>query len=120
MREAGRRRRRGARLGRAPRAPRRTAGLIGAGAPPELKAIREKVNACYGYNAIARIKLTQTATAGFGEVPAPFDHAAHAAPADPAPAARDAARTATQDIADPALREALAALGARVMSGQTQ
>ncbi|WP_420858079.1 DUF721 domain-containing protein [Marivivens marinus] len=30
-------------------------------------AIREKVNACYGYNAIARIRVTQTAPTGFAE-----------------------------------------------------
>ena len=33
----------------------------------ELPRIRERVNACYGYNAIARIRITQTAATGFAE-----------------------------------------------------
>ncbi|OUS07484.1 RNA-binding protein [Rhodobacterales bacterium 52_120_T64] len=38
---------------------------------PELK---EKVNACYGYSAISRIRITQTAEAGFSEQAAAFTH----------------------------------------------
>jgi hypothetical protein len=34
--------------------------------------LRARVNACYGYNAIARIRITQTAPTGFAEGQAAF------------------------------------------------
>jgi hypothetical protein len=37
--------------------------------------LRQKVNAVYGYNAIARIRITQTAATGFSEGRVAFDHA---------------------------------------------
>ncbi|MDZ4134297.1 MAG: DUF721 domain-containing protein, partial [Paracoccaceae bacterium] len=55
----------------------------------QLPAIREKVNACYGYAAISRISLTQTAPMGFAEGQASFAPAAKTTrPADPAVKAR--------------------------------
>ena len=33
----------------------------------QLPKIQEKVNACYGYNAIARVRITQTAPNGFSQ-----------------------------------------------------
>lgn len=75
--------------------------------------IRARVNACYGYNAISRVVLTQTsgvAVMGFAE-----DQAAFAGPRrDPALAAR-AAETAA-GIADPSLRAALETLAGHIMS----
>lgn len=69
--------------------------------------IIDRVNACYGYRAIARLRITQTAAQGFSESPAPF---AHAPPPEP-----DAeALAATEDIADTELRLALATLAANV------
>ena len=60
----------------------------------QLPQLRERVNACYGYNAISRIALTQTAPTGFAEGQAEFAPAPKAAPAaDPAIAAT-AARVA--------------------------
>ncbi|MHA3913914.1 DUF721 domain-containing protein [Halovulum sp. GXIMD14793] len=42
----------------------------------QLEVIRERVNACYGYNAISRIRLTHDAalapSPGLAEAPAPF------------------------------------------------
>ncbi|MGB3278029.1 MAG: DUF721 domain-containing protein, partial [Pseudorhodobacter sp.] len=38
----------------------------------QLPAIKEKVNACYGYAAISRITITQTAPSGFAEGQAEF------------------------------------------------
>ena len=38
----------------------------------QLPKLRERVNACYGYNAISRILLTQTAPTGFAEGQAEF------------------------------------------------
>ncbi|MEM6478798.1 MAG: DciA family protein [Pseudomonadota bacterium] len=84
-----------------------------------LPEIREKVNACYGYNAIARIRITQTAATGFAEgradfSPAPKPSAARAgSPADPALTER-ASRLAA-GVSDDALRQALTDLGENVM-----
>lgn len=77
--------------------------------------IREKVNACYGYRAIARVRVTQTAPTGFADgrvafTPAPM------AQKTPDPAARSAARALSEDVQSDELRAALAALGANVLS----
>lgn len=91
----------------------------GAAAPVlqmRLPQIRERVNACYGYNAISRVTVTQTAPTGFadgqvafGPAPAPA-----ARPADPA--IRCEAATLSGGVQDPALRAALEALGEKVLS----
>src|SRR6056297_1894133 len=36
--------------------------------------LREKVNAVYGYNAISRVRITQTAPTGFADGQVDFDH----------------------------------------------
>lgn len=80
------------------------------------ETIRAQVNACYGYSAIARIRLTQTAPTGFAEGQAQF------APAPKQPArALDPATTAkaaslSGDVHDEGLRTALEALGRNVLS----
>ncbi|WP_373355426.1 DUF721 domain-containing protein [Pseudoroseicyclus sp. CXY001] len=90
----------------------------------EKERLRERVNACYGYNAIAHIRLTQTAPSGFAEGQTPFT--AKAAPKGPSPAASQSAATLTEGVRDEALRAALAQLGANVLtkakrvSGETQ
>ena len=84
----------------------------GAAAPlveMQLPQIRERVNACYGYNAISRIIVTQTAPTGFAEGRPQFDHAPAAPPVDD-PKTRDAAQAMTADIADPALQAAMTRL----------
>jgi len=43
--------------------------------------IKDKVNACYGYRAISRIRITQTAATGFAEGQMQFGHAPRVAPA---------------------------------------
>ncbi|TCP40129.1 DUF721 domain-containing protein [Rhodovulum marinum] len=91
----------------------------GANAPMlemQKEAIRDKVNACYGYSAISRIRLTQTAPTGFAEGQASFAHATKPAKAtaDPATAARAADLSAP--VQDEGLRAALAALGQNVLS----
>lgn len=76
----------------------------------QTEIIRARVNACYGYNAISRLRLTQSAVApGFAEAQAGF---ASKPKAPPRPTAE--VEAATQDITDPALRDALAGLGARI------
>ena len=79
--------------------------------------IREKVNACYGYSAISRIRLTQTAPTGFAEGRAQFDPAPRPkAPAPPAPQVQTAARAMAGPVGDDGLRAALEALGRNVLS----
>jgi hypothetical protein len=82
----------------------------------DLPRLKERVNAVYGYNAIARISLTQTAATGFSEGQAQFMPAAPAKPAalDPAVQA-EAARTAAP-IRDDGLRAALEALAQNILT----
>ena len=77
--------------------------------------IREKVNACYGYNAIARIRITQTAATGFAEGQLAFDHGPRAA-RGPKPEAKAAAETLAAPVENEELRAALKALGANVIN----
>ena len=74
--------------------------------------LREKVNACYGYAAISRVKITQTAPVGFAEPQAAFEHAKPG----PSPAAKKAAETAAADIENSDLRDALASLGSHILT----
>ena len=108
----------------------------------QLETIRARVNAVYGYNAVARIALTQTAPHGFAEAQAVFAAApgspdgglqdartldprarsrarpdgARADGARPDAARPDAARTAADGIADAGLRTALETLARNVMT----
>jgi hypothetical protein len=79
------------------------------------EVIRTKVNAVYGYNAISRVLLTQTAPIGFAEGQAEFT------PAPKQPRAADPAikAEATQTVApihDPGLRAALEALAENILN----
>ena len=79
--------------------------------------LRAKVNAAYGYNAISRVRLTQTAPTGFAEGQAVFA-AAPAKGADPAPdpaIVAEAAQTAGP-VRDGDLRAALERLGRNVFT----
>lgn len=77
--------------------------------------LRERVNAVYGYAAISRILLTQTAATGFSEGQASFAPAPAALKApDPAIQA-EAARTA-EPIRDEGLRRALEALAQNILT----
>jgi hypothetical protein len=81
------------------------------------ETLREKVNAVYGYNAISRIRITQTAPTGFAEGQAVFA-AAPAKGADPAPdpaIVAEAAQTAGP-VRDGDLRAALERLGRNVFT----
>ncbi len=73
----------------------------------ELPRIREKVNACYGFNAVSRITLTQTAPTGFSEGQAQF---APAPPKVALPPSHDdlcRAENIAQGFTDPALAAAI-------------
>ena len=94
----------------------------GAAAPllqMQLPTIRDRVNACYGYNAISRIVVTQTAPSGFAEGQVAFAPAARPATiSDPAMRAR--ASAISDGVCDETLRAALEALGERVLSRPRQ
>jgi hypothetical protein len=80
-----------------------------------LPALRERVNAVYGYAAISRIHLTQTAPIGFAEGQAEFMPAPkHALVPDPAIAAR--AAEAADGVGDASLRHALEALAQNILT----
>lgn len=77
--------------------------------------LREKVNAVYGYAAISRILLTQTAATGFAEGQAAFTTAPPAKPAPSAAVQQEAKRTAAP-IQDDGLRQALEALAQNILT----
>ena len=79
--------------------------------------IREKVNACYGYRAIARVRITQTAPTGFSEGRVAFTPAPKTR-RTPSPDACATAETLAGHVESNELRAALAALGANVLSKQ--
>lgn len=77
--------------------------------------LREKVNAVYGYAAISRILLTQTAPVGFAEGQAEFTPAPKAPP-PPDPVVQAKAAETAAVIGDPGLRAALEALGQNILT----
>ena len=79
--------------------------------------IREKVNACYGYRAISRIRITQTAPTGFADGRVQFTPAPKTAKAPDAAVVTEA-RELAKDVASDDLRLALAALATNVLSKQ--
>lgn len=91
----------------------------GAAAPlvqMQLPTIRERVNACYGYNAISRVSVTQTgADAHFAPGMAEGQAAFTPAPRQPDPATRAAGADLSKSISDPELRAALAELGTKIL-----
>ena len=85
------------------------------------ETIRERVNACYGYAAISRVRLTQTAATGFSEGRADFDHAPKAPQQDIVPeAVQQKANAAASGVSDPSLRSALERLGTHILSDTKQ
>ena len=92
----------------------------GAAAPlvqMQLPKLKERVNAAYGYAAIARIQVTQTAAQGFAEPQARFE-GPNIAPPSPEKLARARAvvGTLTEGVADDGLRAALDRLAANVLT----
>ena len=81
--------------------------------------IRDKVNACYGYRAISRVRITQTAPTGFAEGRAGFEPRPKT-PKAPTPAMQSAAQDLSREIENEKLRQALAALGANVLNKNQQ
>ncbi len=80
--------------------------------------LRGKVNAVYGYNAISRVRITQTAPTGFAEGQASFDHKPKPVKPKIEPEIAAEAGKAAQDVSDTDLRAALERLGRNVLSKQ--
>ncbi|MBL4767148.1 MAG: DUF721 domain-containing protein [Rhodobacteraceae bacterium] len=82
--------------------------------------LRTKVNAVYGYNAISRVRITQTAPTGFAEGQALFEpqKPAAAKPLDKQLLSKAAA--AASPIQDDELRNALEHLGRNILSKNKQ
>ena len=84
------------------------------------EALRERVNACYGYNAISRIRVTQTGADRLCR-----DATRRSDPPPRAARRRDPARrprrqSAAAGVSDPGLRAALAALGSKVLGRRAE
>lgn len=80
--------------------------------------LREKVNSVYGYNAISRLYITQTAPTGFAEGQVAFSPRHRAAAPESAPDSDTgrAAAAIAAPVADTSLRAALEKLGQNVLS----
>lgn len=80
------------------------------------REIVERVNACYGYRAVARIQVTQTAPTGFAEGQVAFGGPKSVATKEPDPARLAEATQGLEDIEDETLRSALEALARKVVA----
>lgn len=92
----------------------------GANAPMvemQREQLREKVNGVYGYNAISRLRVTQTAPTGFAEGQADFTYGRKEKPKpQPTPAIRAEAAHVAEGVGDDALRAALERLAQTVLT----
>lgn len=80
------------------------------------EALRQKVNALHGYNAISRIVLTQTAADGFADGAATFAHAPRPEPPAEPPRPTPEAEAMAARVQDGPLRAALATLAQNVFT----
>ncbi|HMS94077.1 MAG TPA: DciA family protein [Tabrizicola sp.] len=81
----------------------------------QLPALKERVNAAYGYAAVAHIHLTQTSSTGFAEGQAEFSPALKPF-VRPDPALQARAREQADGVADPVLRSALEQLAQNILT----
>ena len=81
--------------------------------------LKDRVNACYGYQAIRRIHITQTARSGFSESATPFTPAAPADKPAPDPVHEHRAQQSASGVSDPDLKAALETLGRNVLSSRS-
>ncbi|MGB7241335.1 MAG: DciA family protein [Sulfitobacter sp.] len=92
----------------------------GANAPMlemQKEQLRAKVNAVYGYNAIARVRITQTAATGFAEGQVDFAHRKpELSPQVIDPVIREKAAQTARPVTDAGLRDALARLGENILN----
>ncbi len=86
----------------------------------QLPKIRERVNACYGYSAISRVRITQTAPDGFAEGQATFDHKPAVAKPPVSREIHAKCAQAAENVQDTELRRALETLGQNVLTRDTK
>ena len=77
--------------------------------------LRERVNAVYGYNAISRVRITQTAPTGFAEGQAQFAPPPPVEERQANPEQAAEVRSAVDPVQDEGLRAALERLGRNVL-----
>jgi hypothetical protein len=90
----------------------------GANAPMlemQKEQLRARVNSVYGYNAIARVRITQTAATGFAEGKVAFGQKPKSEKAAADPALVKQAQDTARPVADEGLRDALARLGENIL-----
>ena len=95
-----------------------TTGAVAPMVEMQKERLRERVNAVYGYAAISRILLTQTAATGFADGQAEFTPAPKI-PAKPDPIILAKATETTAPVQDPDLRAALAAMAQNILTRRT-
>lgn len=95
-----------------------TTGAMAPMVEMQKEQLRARVNAVYGYAAISRIILTQTASTGFAEGQAEFTPAPKSAKA-PAPEILAKAAATAAPIQDAALRNALETLAKNILHRET-
>lgn len=78
--------------------------------------IREKANACYGYNAISKVLVTQTSATGFSEGQVAFGHQKSKADVAVSPHISSAAKQMADTVDDESLKQALERLGQNILS----
>jgi hypothetical protein len=92
----------------------------GANAPMlemQKEKIRARVNAVYGYNAIARVRITQTAATGFADGRVDFQSGPKKqTPVAPDPKIQRQAAETASPVDDVGLRDALARLGENILN----
>ncbi len=91
----------------------------GAAAPmvqAQLPQIRDRVNSCYGYSAISRVRITQTAPIGFKEGQMTFQSGPQAEPKVISEEVKTAAKEVADDVENEGLRSALEALAQNVLT----
>lgn len=94
--------------------------LVKAAVAPQVQmqvpVIIDRVNAVFGYRAVTRVRITQTAPLGFAEERKEFARSKAAKP--PTPQDQQAAQGLTEEVSDEGLRAALAALGGNVIASR--
>lgn len=92
---------------------------VGASAPEiqmQIPRIKERVNACYGYNAVSDIHITQTSQTGFAEAQTAFSHDIPEPERKLSTAQTSQLESQISSVGDEKLRALLGQLGRKIMT----